>query len=77
MSVIHNTQRTEFTPRKNINSICYHEMGESVAMGESLSTHIPTNDDPSDLIMKVITIQKRQNHVGNILYNIYDEHHYG
>ena len=44
-------------------------------MGESLMTHIPTNDNPSDLMTKFLVIHKRQNHIGNILYYIYDEHH--
>ena len=42
MSVIHNTQRLELTLRKKSNSICYHAVRESVAMGESLTGHIPT-----------------------------------
>ena len=33
MSVIHNTQRPESTLRKKSNSICYHAVRESVAMG--------------------------------------------
>ena len=61
--------------RENSNLICYHAMRESVAMGESLTTHIATNDNPSDLTSNVLTGQKRLNHVGNILYDIYDEHH--
>ena len=36
MSVIHNTQRPESTLRKNRNSICYHKIRGSVAMGESI-----------------------------------------
>ena len=46
MSVIHNTQRPDSTLRGKSNSICYHEMREIVAMGESLRTHIPTNENP-------------------------------
>ena len=42
MSVIHNTQRPESTLQKKSNSICYHAMRESVAIGESLTGHIPT-----------------------------------
>ena len=42
MSVIHNTQRPESTLRKKLNSICYHAVRESLAMGESLTGHIPT-----------------------------------
>ena len=64
-----------YTLGKKSNSIFYHEMREIVAMMGSLMTHIPTNDDPSDLMTKVLTGQKRRNHIGNILYDIYDEHH--
>ena len=42
MSVIHNTQRPKSTLDKKSNSICYHEMRESVAMGESITAHIGT-----------------------------------
>jgi hypothetical protein len=40
MSVIHNTQWPESTLKKKLNSVCYHAMRESVAMGESLTGHI-------------------------------------
>ena len=33
ISVIHNTQRPELTLRKKSNSMCYHDVRESVAMG--------------------------------------------
>jgi len=36
MSVIHKTQRLESALNKESNSICYHVIRESVAMGESL-----------------------------------------
>ena len=39
-------------------------------------THIQKNDNPLNLMMKVLSGQKRPNFVGNILYDIYDEHHY-
>ncbi len=42
MSVIHNTQRPESTLKMKSNSICYHAVRESVAMGESLTGHIRT-----------------------------------
>jgi hypothetical protein len=37
MSVVHNTQRPESVLKKKSNSICYHAIRESVAMGESLT----------------------------------------
>ena len=49
-------------------------MQESVAMGESLITHIKSEDNLSDLMTKVIHGAKRRRLVGNILYDIYDDH---
>ena len=37
MLFIHNTQSPESTLKKKINSIFYHDVRESVAMGESLT----------------------------------------
>jgi hypothetical protein len=54
MSVIHNTQRPESTLKKKSNSICYHACREAVAMGEMLTTHIPTALNPADLATKII-----------------------
>ena len=55
MSVIHNTQQPESTISKKSNSICYHAMRESIVMGESLVTHIPTGDNCADLLKKYFT----------------------
>ena len=43
MSVIHNTQRPESTLKKKSNSICYHAICESVAIGDSLTVNVGTN----------------------------------
>ena len=59
MLVIHNTQRPESMLKKKSNSICYHAVCESVAMGESLTAHIGTNENVGDLAMKVLYEQKR------------------
>ena len=56
------------------NSICYHAVRESVAMGESLITHIRTEHNHSDLMTKVTSGCKRRRLVGGILYDIYDDH---
>ena len=75
ISGIYNTQHPESNLRENSNSVYYHAMRESAAMGKSLMTHIPKNDNTLDLMTKFLAGQKRQNQVGNILYDIYDEHH--
>jgi hypothetical protein len=49
MSVVHNTQRTESVLKKKSNSICYHAVRESDAMGESLIGHVPSVDKPADI----------------------------
>jgi hypothetical protein len=53
MSVIHNTQRPESTLKKKNNFICYHAIRKSVAMGESLTGHIKTENNLVDLLTKV------------------------
>jgi hypothetical protein len=41
-------------------------------MGESLITHIRTENNHSDLMTKTTSGAKRQRLVGSILYDIYD-----
>jgi len=74
MSVIHNTQRPESTLKKKSHSLCYHEARESVAMGESLTGHIPTDRNVADLLTKVLHGQKRRHFVSELLFDIYDNH---
>lgn len=72
MSVIYNTSRPESTLKKKSNSICYHAVRESVAMGESLTGHISTHLNFADLLTKILYGQKRRDMVEGILYDIYD-----
>jgi len=76
MSVIHNTQsqRPESMLKKKSNSICYHAVRESVAMGESLTGHIGPNENVGDLATKVLYGKKRQYMVSQLLYDIYDDY---
>ncbi len=73
---LHVTNSTvpESTLKKKCNSICYHAVQESVAMDESLITHIDTGDNLSDLMTKVTRGGKCHQLVGNILYDMYDDH---
>ena len=73
ISVIHNTQRLESTLKKKSNSIAYHAVRESVAMGESLTGHVGTNSNPADLATKVLCGKKRRDMVSKLLFNIYDD----
>ena len=52
MYVIHNTQRPESTLNKKSNSICYHAIRESVAMGESITAHVPTLFNPAYCVQR-------------------------
>ena len=72
MSVIHNTQHPDSILKKKSSSICYHAIHKSVPMGKSLTTHIPILENPADLLTKILYGVKRQTHVRNILYDIYD-----
>jgi hypothetical protein len=75
MSVIHNTQRPESTLKKKSNSICYHAVREAVAMGECVTAHVPTAQNPADLCTKVLPGgQKRDYLVSLLLYDICDDH---
>ena len=74
MSVIHNLSRPESVLSKRSNSICYHTVCESVAMGESLVGHIPSKENIADLLTKVLYGEKRRYLVSNILYDIPDDH---
>ena len=54
--------------KKKSNSICYHAVCESVAMGESLTGHIGTNENDGDFAKKVFYDgQKRQYMVSQLL----------
>ena len=74
-SQVTNSTKPESTLKKKCNSICYHAVRESVAMGESMMiTHISTGHNHSDLMTKVTSGAKRRRLVGGILYDIYDDH---
>ncbi len=48
MFVIKNTSKPESTLNKKSNTVCYHAVRESVAMGETLMAHIPGAENPAD-----------------------------
>jgi len=73
MSVIHNTQRPESVLKKKSNQICYHAIRESVAMGECLTGHVSSKENPADLATKLIPGgQTRDYLIGKLLYDICD-----
>ena len=74
MSVTHNSSKPESVLRKKSNSVCYHTVLESVAMGDSLVRHITSKENVAYLLTKVLNGQKRKHLVSNILYDAYDNH---
>ena len=69
MSVIHNTQKPESVLKKKSNQICYHAVREAVAMGECLTGHVSTGQNPADLATKLIPGgQKHDYLIGKLLY---------
>ena len=73
MSIIHNTQHPKLTLKKKLNSICYHAVREAVAMGECLTAHIPTTQNPADLCTKVLPGGQKQDYlVILIMYDLCD-----
>ena len=62
-----NTSRPESVLRKKKDSVCYCIVHESFVMGESLLGHIPSKENFTDFMTKVLYGQKRKFLVGNIL----------
>jgi hypothetical protein len=71
-SQVTNSSRPKLTLKKMCNSICYHAIRESVAMGESLITQIKTNDNLSDFLTKTTSGAKRRKLVSRVVHDLYD-----
>jgi hypothetical protein len=67
MSVVHNTQRPESVLKKKSNSIFYHAVHESAAMGESIIGHVTSVDNPADICTKAAPGGQRRNHLIRLL----------
>jgi hypothetical protein len=73
MYVAHNTQRPEYVLNKKSNSICYHAVHDSAAMGESIIGHVPSVENPPDICTKVVPGgQKRNNLIRLLLHDLCD-----
>ncbi len=72
ISVISNTSKPESVLKKKKNAVCYHTVCESVAMGESLTTCIDGNKNPTDLLTKAICSGKRRYIANNIVHDMYN-----
>ena len=49
-----------------------HEMRESIAMGESITSHIPTIFNPDDILTKKCFVQKKRGMAEGVLYDVFD-----
>ena len=72
MLVIQYTSRPESTLKKKCRVIAYHATLEYVTMEKTLTGHIRSDDDPMDLLTKVVTGHKHKHLVSLVLYDIYD-----
>ena len=70
-SAITNLTRPESTLKNKSNSIFYHAILESVAMGEILLTHVGAHDNLVDLLTKPTFGAKRQKLVRRLLYKVF------
>ena len=72
MLVIHNTSKPELTLNKKCNAIAYHAICKSAAMGESLTGHIRSKDNPANLLTRGGNGHTRKHLVSLVLYDIND-----
>jgi hypothetical protein len=63
MYVVHNTHHPESLLKKKLNSILYHAVRESSAMGKSIIGHVPSVDNPADICTKVVPGGQKRNHL--------------
>ena len=63
MSVLHNTQKPESTLKKKSNSIAYHLVRESVAMGEKLTGYVRMDENYADLMTKLLPKGEHHGHL--------------
>ncbi len=72
-SQVTNSSRLESPLKKKCNSICYHAIGESVAMGETLLMHIRTGENLTDFLTKTASGAKHRKLVSGVVHDIYDD----
>ncbi len=68
-----NSSRPELTLKKKCNSICYYAICESVAMGETLLTHIRTGENLEDFLAKTTNGAKCCKLVRGVVHDIYND----
>lgn len=71
MSIVINARKPKLTLKNKLNSICYHTVHYSVAIGKALVFHIPTKKNLVDPFTKVLYQQVRQFLMDWILWDVY------
>jgi hypothetical protein len=73
MLAVHNTQRPKSVLKKKSNTICYHAVRESAAMGESSIGHVRSVNNPADICTKAVPGGQNRGHlIGWLLHDIVD-----
>ncbi len=72
-SQVTNSSGPESTLKKKSNSICYHAILESVAMGETLLMHIRTGENLADFLTKTTSGAKRRKLVSGVIHDSDDD----
>ena len=74
MFVIHNIHKPESMLKKKSNSICYHVVRETIAMGEMLAGYVRTPENVADITTRVFHAGQKRNYlVSQVLYDIVNE----
>ena len=74
LSVVQVISRPESVLGKKNILVCYPAVHESVVMGEPMVGHKPSSKNVANLMAKVLNGQTRKYFVGNVLYDIHDDH---
>jgi hypothetical protein len=72
-SQVTNSSRPELTLKKKCNSICFHAIRDSVAMGETLLMHMRTGENLADFLTKTTSGAKHRKLVSGVIHDIYDD----
>jgi hypothetical protein len=67
MYVVHNIHHPGNVLQKKSNSICYHAVRTSAAMGESIIWHVPSIDNPANICTEVVPGGQKWNHCMRLL----------
>jgi 3-keto-L-gulonate-6-phosphate decarboxylase len=75
ISVVHNTLQAATVLKKKSNSIFYHAVRDSAAMGESIIGNVSSVDNPADICTKSVSGGHKQNHLIRLLLHDFNDIH--